>query len=304
MSIFSYVTANFNKKKVSFSDINHTIKDFEKKNFQSKLVRNGACIGIVLVLLKLYEDYYDKNSMNFYSTINSLLKEDKKIIHEIYFLMQMQNYIADNLNKNNDIGDKILYYHDYLQARSKDNSVKLSYYLTQYYISAIKLNWVFIKFSQQLNNLNELYEEISNVFINYKEAYSDISLCFSISLLFKDFCFLSQKLIRAHKISIILNIKNQQSTLIFIDPNEGIFEFSLGYSNDLRGFKSFFYSAIRLNYSLQNCNFELLLKDNSVTNHSYSHPLPNIENRVERLESMGKKFVRTKTFPVSHPTSL
>ena len=38
--------------------------------------------------------------------------------------------------------------------------------------------------------------------------------------------FLSQKHIRAHKISDFLNIKNQQSTLIFIDPNEGIFEFS------------------------------------------------------------------------------
>ncbi len=303
MSVFSYVTANFNKKKLSFSGINNAIKDFEKKNFTNQLVKNGACIGIVLVLLKLYEEYSNKDSNNFYVTINNLFKENKKIMHDIYFIMQMQNYIADSLNESNDIGDKILYFNQYIIAKNKDKSTKLSYYLTQYYINAVKLNWVFIKFSQQLNSMPELYSEINNNFLTYKEVYNNISLCFSISILFKDFCFLSQKHIRAHKISIIINIKNQQTTLLFIDPNEGLFEFPLGYSSDLRMFKSFFYSAIRLNYSIQSCNFELLLKDNAVVSNNNSYPFLDCEKRMEDLQLMTKKFERTKTFPV-RPTSL
>lgn len=261
MYIKDYIKSYFCNRKFSFSQNMSKLVSFEKSNFNSKIVVNGGCYGYALFFIKQYES----NSISlsqFYKYFEDELKS-KETIHEVYFWMHIQNYICD-IRANRVFDSKKFIDNRNLfslnqEEKNKENEI-CSYNVLRNYLEYNELNWKYNGTIFQINNAQKSFDLMIEIFDKVNNKTKNISLCFMVSILFNDFSFISKKNNEsAHKLSIIFEIKNSTTTIIFFDPNEGLYEFSAMNKNELiRKFNCFYLSIMKFIYSINSVSFEVL----------------------------------------------
>ncbi|MBX9838142.1 MAG: hypothetical protein K2X69_07465 [Silvanigrellaceae bacterium] len=209
--------------------------------------------------------YENKNLClpDFYKQIEYNLKKSKETIHEVYFWMHIQHFIWE-IYTNGVFDKKKLIDNINLFLLNKDEKPKgneiCSYNVLRNYIENNELNWKYNGTIAEINNAHESFNKMIDIFNKVKNKSQNISLCFMMSILFHEILFgIKMKEESGHKISIIFEIKNSNTTIIFFDPNEGLYEFNSFNINELiRNFKSFYISIMKFIYCIKSISCEVL----------------------------------------------